>query len=184
VPVLVPRHHVGNTRICVHGSSARRGDRSGSTRLAHRFCQDRRDPRCQGRVLCFGDAAIQHHDLEWGEEDRTTREIRDAEVNVLSMCGDAGTRALVVQAEEARRFRMTFTRARLPLRCPIVGAPPAVILATGGKVPPPRRGSSRLRGSARRAQSVGLGERVLAWPVRPLLVRSHLIYIIEKITDL
>ena len=24
------------------------------------------DPGCQGSVLCFGDTAVQHHDLEWG----------------------------------------------------------------------------------------------------------------------
>jgi len=32
--------------------------------LAHRFCQDRRDPRCAGRVFCFGHPAVQHDDLD------------------------------------------------------------------------------------------------------------------------
>jgi hypothetical protein len=32
--------------------------------LARRFCQDCRDPRRQGRVLRFGDAAVQHHHLD------------------------------------------------------------------------------------------------------------------------
>ena len=32
--------------------------------LARRFCQDRRDPRCEERVVCFGDAAVQHDDLD------------------------------------------------------------------------------------------------------------------------
>src|ERR1700751_2920623 len=32
--------------------------------LARRFCPDRRDPRCQGRVLCFGHAAVQHDDVD------------------------------------------------------------------------------------------------------------------------
>src|SRR6201993_3454094 len=32
--------------------------------LARRFCQDRRDPRWARRVLCFGDAAVQHDDLD------------------------------------------------------------------------------------------------------------------------
>src|SRR5882672_2826536 len=34
------------------------------TPLARRFCQDRRDPRCQRCLLCVGDAAVQHHDLD------------------------------------------------------------------------------------------------------------------------
>src|ERR1700730_1247978 len=32
--------------------------------LARRFCQDRRDPRCEGSVLCVSDAAVQHDDLD------------------------------------------------------------------------------------------------------------------------
>ena len=32
--------------------------------LARRFCQDRRDPRCEGRLLRFGHAAVQHDDLD------------------------------------------------------------------------------------------------------------------------
>ena len=32
--------------------------------LARRFCQDRRDPRCAERVVCFGDAAVQHHKFD------------------------------------------------------------------------------------------------------------------------
>ena len=34
--------------------------------LARRFCQDRRDPRCEGSVLCVGDATVQHDDLDGG----------------------------------------------------------------------------------------------------------------------
>src|SRR5215510_4374566 len=30
------------------------------TRSLARFCQDRRDPRCERCVLCFGHAAVQH----------------------------------------------------------------------------------------------------------------------------
>jgi len=30
--------------------------------LAHRFCQDRRDPRYAGRLLCLGHATVQHDD--------------------------------------------------------------------------------------------------------------------------
>ena len=32
--------------------------------LARRFCQDRRDPRCEGRLVCLGHAAVQHDDLD------------------------------------------------------------------------------------------------------------------------
>src|ERR1700694_5317824 len=32
--------------------------------LARRFCQDCRDPRCEGSVLCVSDAAVQHDDLD------------------------------------------------------------------------------------------------------------------------
>src|SRR5215469_5969353 len=32
--------------------------------LARRFCQDRRDPRCSRRPVCFGHAAVQHDDLD------------------------------------------------------------------------------------------------------------------------
>ena len=34
------------------------------TPLARRFCQDRRDPRREGCLFCFGDAAVQHDDLD------------------------------------------------------------------------------------------------------------------------
>ena len=34
------------------------------TPLACRFCQDRRDPRCEGRLLCLGHAAVQHDDVD------------------------------------------------------------------------------------------------------------------------
>src|SRR6266446_5342933 len=34
------------------------------TRSLARFCQDRRDPRSEERVICFGHAAIQHDDVD------------------------------------------------------------------------------------------------------------------------
>jgi hypothetical protein len=38
--------------------------------LARRFCRDRRDPRYEGPVLCFGDAAVQYDDLDGGLDRR------------------------------------------------------------------------------------------------------------------
>src|SRR5260370_34372958 len=32
--------------------------------LARRFCQNCRDPRCEGSVLCFRDVAVQHDDVD------------------------------------------------------------------------------------------------------------------------
>src|SRR5215475_6979180 len=51
------RHHGRARRYC-----GRLQDRPADP-LARRFCQDRRDPRHDGRLVCLGDEAVQHDDV-------------------------------------------------------------------------------------------------------------------------
>ena len=62
-----------------------------------------RVPRRQGRQRC-----PQSADSEEGspEEDANTKEIRNAEVNVLSMCGSAGTAASVLAIPPRRELEL------------------------------------------------------------------------------
>ena len=65
------------------------------TRSLADFCQDRRDPQRQGRVLCFGDAAVQHDDLDGALDPQ---------------------RAVVLRAARARGHRRAHSRQIWPNR--------------------------------------------------------------------
>ena len=86
-----------------------------------------RVPRRQGRQRC-----PQSADSEEGspEEDANTKEIRNAEVNVLSMCGSAGTAASVLAIPPRRELELRWHGSERTHQAPWAGTRLRAILIT------------------------------------------------------